>query len=389
MEIKETLDKKEIKILMLEDLSEDVFLIERALKKENFSYQKHLVDTEEGFVDGLKVFAPDIILSDHSLPLFNSTQALKICKNIDPDVPFILVTGTVSEEFAITILKQGASDYILKSNLARLVPAIYQALEQKELKKKKDQAEEALRQQNEELKRVNNELDRFVYSASHDLRSPLTGLMGLVAIAQEQVSNPVVLVDYLQKMQTSVEKLDGILNDILEYSYNARFNITFEKIDLKALIAECFSKLEHIPGFDQIDRQIKIRQNADLVFDRYRLSTILCSLVKNAIHFLDTNKKSAYIQLDIDVSDRLTILFKDNGIGIKSDVLPKIFDLFYRGSSLSKGAGLGLYIIKEIITKLQGKIHVDSVLGEYTTVTITLPIAKPINTKDQAIHSSL
>ena len=129
-------------------------------------------------------------------------------------------------------------------------------------------------------------------------------------------------------------------------------------------------------------------QNADLVSDRYRLSTILCSLVKNAIHFLDTNKKSAYIQLDIDVSDRLTILFTDNGVGIKSDVLPKIFDLFYRGSSLSKGAGLGLYIIKEIITKLQGKIQVDSVLGEYTTVTITLPIAKPINTKGQAIYSS-
>src|SRR5690606_8056179 len=110
-------------------------------------------------------------------------EALKICKKIDPEIPFILVTGAVSEEFAVKVLKQGADDYILKSNLSRLGAAISQALKQRKLKIKKMKAEEALRQQNLELKRLNKELDKFVYSASHDLRSPLTSLLGLIHVA--------------------------------------------------------------------------------------------------------------------------------------------------------------------------------------------------------------
>lgn len=102
---------------MLEDTWEDVYLIEYALKKEKFSFESFVVDTEEGFTEGIKTFNPDIVLSDHSLSQFNSVEALKLSKKLCPQVPFILVTGTVSEDFAVTILKKGAQDYILKGNL--------------------------------------------------------------------------------------------------------------------------------------------------------------------------------------------------------------------------------------------------------------------------------
>ncbi len=113
-----------MKIVMLEDLEEDAGLIDRVLKKEKFSYTRVRVDTRDEFIDALEKFGPDLVLSDHSLPQFNSIEALQICKQQRPDIPFILVTGAVSEEFAVNCLKQGADDYVLKSNLSRLPLAI-------------------------------------------------------------------------------------------------------------------------------------------------------------------------------------------------------------------------------------------------------------------------
>ena len=153
-----------LKILLLEDSPDDAGLIERALHKEKLEFQLLRVDQKDEFITELIQFKPDIVLSDHSLPQFNSKEALKICKKFDPDIPFILVTGAVSEEFAVEVLKQGADDYILKSSLSRLGSAITRALEQKSLKLKKLAAEATLRQQNDELKRLNKELDKFVYS---------------------------------------------------------------------------------------------------------------------------------------------------------------------------------------------------------------------------------
>jgi len=120
--------EKEIKILMLEDMEEDAGLIDEVLQAEKIVFSRVRVDTREEFTDALKKFRPDVVLSDHSLPSFNSIEALKICHENGLNLPFILVTGTVSEEFAVNCLKRGADDYVLKSNLTRLPMAIRYAL---------------------------------------------------------------------------------------------------------------------------------------------------------------------------------------------------------------------------------------------------------------------
>src|ERR1700748_1207762 len=102
---------KTLKILHLEDIASDAELVERALRKSAIEFEKILVDNEAGFRRALTEFYPDIILSDHSLPSFNSLAALKILKEKKIGVPFILITSTVSEEFAVNIIKEGASDY--------------------------------------------------------------------------------------------------------------------------------------------------------------------------------------------------------------------------------------------------------------------------------------
>jgi class 3 adenylate cyclase/CheY-like chemotaxis protein len=116
------------KILLLEDVEDDAVLVEKIMKKGGVKFITRRVDTREEFKEALQSFKPDLVISDHSLPQFNSIEALKICKETGTDVPFILVTGTVSEEFAVNCIKQGVYDYILKSNLARLPSSVHSAL---------------------------------------------------------------------------------------------------------------------------------------------------------------------------------------------------------------------------------------------------------------------
>jgi CheY-like chemotaxis protein len=120
--------QREIKILLLEDLTEDVVLIERALRKEEIRFELRCVDTRSEFIEQFHKFNPDVVLCDHSLPQMNSIEALKIKKDARSNVPFILVTGSVSKDFALNCLRQGANDFVLKSNLAALPKAIISSL---------------------------------------------------------------------------------------------------------------------------------------------------------------------------------------------------------------------------------------------------------------------
>jgi CheY-like chemotaxis protein len=111
--------QEELSILLLEDVDEDAHLIERVLKKSGIPFSLHRVDSRAEFEEALSRFSPNVILSDHALPQFNSIEALRLSRSKLSNIPFILVTGTVSEEFAVTCLKQGIDDYILKTNLTR------------------------------------------------------------------------------------------------------------------------------------------------------------------------------------------------------------------------------------------------------------------------------
>nr|WKN36256.1 PAS domain-containing sensor histidine kinase [Tunicatimonas sp. TK19036] len=226
-----------------------------------------------------------------------------------------------------------------------------------------------------ENKRVNAELDKFVYSASHDLRSPLTGIMGLLSIIYDHdLTSPVL--EYIQLMQTNVEKLDIILQGILEYSYNSRFAVKAERIDIHQLVLQCLDNLEAMPAFNKVEKQVEIQHDCDLLSDRYRLGLIIKALLKNAIQFADSQKTQSFVHVHIQCDKELVISVRDNGIGMKEEILPKIFEMFYRGSIQSQGSGLGLYIAQEVVTKLSGKISIDTKIGQGTTFTVVLPPVK-------------
>jgi len=360
---------------MLEDLPDDVGLIERVLNKENIRFISRQVDTKEEFLEALNDFQPDIVLSDHALPQFNSVEALKLCKKHDPAIAFILVTGAVSEEFAVSCLKEGADDYVLKSNLARLPMAIEHTMNQKKLEVKKIKAEKALRKQNEELVKINQELDSFVYSISHNLRAPLMSVLGLLNIAQmenKETSQPEN--KYFSLMERSILKLDDTLKEILDYSRNSRGEMHIEKINLNRLLEDSFERMKYMSGSNTIEKQINLDEAFAFYSDPLRIAIIFNNLISNSIKYRDPSKAQSIIEIKaMTYETGITIYYSDNGIGIEQEYLVKIFDMFFRATIQSEGAGLGLYIVKETIEKIGGKINVSSKVGEGVSFIINLP----------------
>lgn len=367
--------ERELKILMLEDREEDAGLVDRALKKEKIHFTRHRVDTREEFIHALDTFNPDVILSDHSLPQFNSIEALKICQGKKINTPFILVTGAVSEEFAVNCLKRGADDYVLKSNLSRLPLAIRYALRQHRYENNRQIHEEMLLKKNTELTKINEELDSFVYSVSHDLRSPLTSILGLVIVAKlDQIASREAIQNYFELIEKSVLKLDETLRKILDYSRNARGELVIAEVDLGHLIQHSAEQLKFLPGFDEIKIQTNLHGRAALYSDAYRLSVILSNLISNSIKYRDEHKPNQFIEITASTTPTyLMLIIRDNGIGIHSDYLRKVFNMFYRATDRSQGAGLGLYIVKEMVEKLSGTILINSEYGIETLISITIP----------------
>lgn len=371
-----------LRILLLEDVVHEAALIERALRKEGLFFSCMRVDTEIDFVAALNSFQPDVILSDHGLPQFNSIEAMQIFHRTGLNIPFILVTGTVSEEFAVNCLKQGADDYILKTNLSRLPTAIVNSLDKRNAEIKKKIADQEIYHQNELLVRsnegltkLNAELDSFVYSVSHNIRSPLASVLGLINIAGiDDHARDGHFEPYLKLMEKSVHRLDETLKEILDYSRNARTEVMLVPIDFESVFEESIERLKYIPGVNQIDMQFNSEEITPFYSDSVRIALIFNSLLSNAIKYADFTKERSFIKVDVRTTGRVEIRIEDNGVGIAHDQLPKIFAMFYRATLMSDGAGLGLFIVKESVDKLNGKVTVESNEGVGSVFTIELPV---------------
>jgi DNA-binding NtrC family response regulator len=162
--------EKTLKILILEDEPAAAELSERELRKDKITFISKRVETEKTFLNALKDFEPDIILADFNLPTFDGNSALLIRNEKYPDIPFVIVSGTLGEDIAIEMLQSGATDYVLKNNLTRLAPAVRRAMKElkerekrkqaeKELKKHRDNLEELVKERTKELEEKNAELD--------------------------------------------------------------------------------------------------------------------------------------------------------------------------------------------------------------------------------------
>ncbi len=233
------------------------------------------------------------------------------------------------------------------------------------------QKEIVAKKKNEELQKVNIELDRFVYSVSHDLRSPLSSILGLINIAkltedQEEVRR------ILGMIEGRVNSQDHFIREIIDYARNARTETISETFFLRPLVDEVINALRFSMHAEKIAFNVHVSDNIRLNTDRIRLTVVLSNLIGNAIKYHDAYKQEQYIDITFDES-KPAMVITDNGMGILPAHLNRIFDMFFRASENSKGSGLGLFITRETVTKLGGRIEVNSAFGEGTTFTVFLP----------------
>lgn len=247
----------------------------------------------------------------------------------------------------------------------------------KELEKLVKERTKELEKTNEELKQRNSELDRFVYSASHDLSSPLKSILGLINVAKLEKPDAQQLL-YLNMMEKSVDKLESFIEEVIQYSRNARLPIKNEELEFKPFVKEIIHSYQYLPNYDKIQIEVEDSTGLPLYTDRLRLKIILNNLISNAIKFHRvTGNQQAEIRIKRMIADEYYIIVvTDNGSGIQPEYLDKIFDMFFRGTEGAPGSGLGLYILKEIVTKLDGKIEVVSKVGEGSVFTVSIPSSK-------------
>jgi signal transduction histidine kinase len=234
-----------------------------------------------------------------------------------------------------------------------------------------------LQLRNEKLKRSNTELDSFVYRVSHDLRSPLTSIMGVISIVKTE-KDPSKVKAYMKYQEQSVKKLDDLIQDVLDISRNAKLNVVIEPILLKEFIKSCVESFSYLDDFHKIKITIDFSDTLVLYSDSRRLKFIFNNLISNAIRYYDASKEQSALLIcsDSHVEDEISILFDDNGIGIKEEHLEKVFDMFYRGTDVKSGSGLGLFIVRDSIEKLNGTISLHSIYGKGTRIHMTIPNAK-------------
>lgn len=237
-------------------------------------------------------------------------------------------------------------------------------------------SEERLKLQFAELQKTNHELDHFVYSVSHDLRAPLASLLGLIYLAQKE-KDIRSHQQYWQLAHHSVTRLDSFIKDILDYSRNSRMGLELTKIDFAKLIEEVKYNFSHINDFARVTIDAEIEDDVPFYSDRTRIEIILNNMLSNSIKYQDFDKECSLVSLSINCSEKnACIKVWDNGLGIRNEYLSSIFNMFYRASEASEGAGLGLYITKEAVVKLGGTIKVESQPKAFTLFEIIIPNLK-------------
>lgn len=314
---------------------------------------------------GLPIIWPDgklfgtLCLMNRKPKLFNEVQRklLAICKqSIETDL--LLQVQLLQLQTAHDILEEVNS--YLEDKLQEKTRSLLQY-------------NKKLQKQNQKLRKLNEQLDRFLYSASHDLKAPLTSIKGLINISKMDKPAESHLT-YLTLMEHSLEKLEAVLSNIKNFSLNTRSAIYCQSVYIQTLINEVISSLK----FFVTEKHIKIKNNIPKDFtissDPNRLRIIFNNLIINALTYINPKKNNPRVEINLIQSTPLVLIeVKDNGIGIHKKHQENIFDMFYRANPRSPGSGLGLFIVKETLQVLQGSIKVESKIEQGSSFIISLP----------------
>lgn len=234
----------------------------------------------------------------------------------------------------------------------------------------------ALKEVEKQLKERNEQMDLFLYKATHDLKGPLASVKGILNIALQSCQQEEIK-DYLRMAMTSTDRLDQALVDLLHVTRLNKADLNVEPVDCHELLEEILFSLQHMPESEKVVLTHQVAHPASFYSDKNTLTTILQNLIVNALKYKRSGDHVHKVSIDIQPwGDGVEMVVADNGEGIKPEIQDKVFVMFYRGNKKSKGTGLGLYIVKQGVEKLNGTLEMESVYGQGTTFMLRIPSGK-------------
>lgn len=387
--------KQSIRILILEDVADDLNLLLHRLRNSEFDFEYKHTDSLEEFVDQFIVFQPHVVLSDFNLISFTGLDALERIQEIDETIPFIFVTGRVNEETAVECIKKGAWDYILKDNLYMVSSSVNNALEFVEEQKQKREALLLIKKQNEELHQKNVELKlafdkaeesnrlktAFIANISHEIRTPLNGILGFTALLDSNGTYSDPYKTYFDIIKKSGNELLAVMNNILNLAQIESNQVRCQKepVLLEDVLFRLDRELRPVAEEKDLPFRIEIHniKGFYLDTDSSLLLEILKQLVDNAIKFTEHGVIDVSCQ---KMESEILLKVRDTGIGIAFEKRKKIFESFWRmDDDLNKtyrGNGLGLAVVDGYLKKLGATIEVESELKKGSCFIIHHPIQK-------------
>jgi len=357
--------KEKIRILYLDDEDNNLRSFKAAFRRDYDVYTAN--NTEDAF-SIIKANNPHVIFSDQRMPVTSGVDFFNAVRQVFPEPVRILITGYTDVNDIIEAINKGnIYRYITKPwDESDIKVAIENAYDLYQTRRELDQKIVA-------LEKVNQELNRFVYSVSHDLRAPIASVLGLIKVSEIEVKDAVSK-GLFEQIDQSTLKLDSLVNNIIDYYKNSRATGNLELISINELIEDIINNLHLDTVSSNFDLEKVVVQKADFVGDAFRIRIILSHLISNAAKFKKTSQNKAKIKLRFEITEsKVKIVVSDEGMGILNEHMEQIFKMFFKRKEEVAGSGLGLYVVKEALSKMGGQIDVKSTPNEGSDFRISFP----------------
>ena len=378
--------KTPLRLLHLEDDPVDADLITTTLMEGGIPCQSQLVDTRQAFVGALKEGRMDLILADYSIPGFDGMTALALARQLCPDVPFLFVSATIGEELAIDAMHQGATDYVLKQRLGRLVPSVQRALRELDDRAERKRAEEALRQSEKQFRQSQKmeAVGRLAGGIAHDFNNLLTIIMGYSQVLLTELGPQHPLRGKIEETLKAGGKAATLIRQLLTFS--SKQSLDPKTLSLNTAVTSLESLLRRLIGEDvQLVSKLD-PTNGRLRADQAQLEQVLVNLVVNARDAMpkggtltietaqvELTRSPVYHLTPLPPGPYVRLAVSDTGCGMDLKTQSHIFEPFFTTKGEGKGSGLGLSTVYGIVTQCGGAIDVTSRVGHGTRFDLYFP----------------
>ena len=384
--------KTSINVVHIEDSREDSELVHLMLLAAGLECKIQRVETREHLVETLQQTKCDLILSDCTLPHFHGLEALYVARAMKPEIPFIFISGTIGEETAIKSLHNGATDYVLKQRLSRLVPAVRRALTEAEDRIARNALEGQLRQA-----RKLETIGTLVGGIAHDFRNLLQIQRLSIDLLPMVANEPNEVLHIADQLAKSTNRGCDMMQELLVFARKTEAN--FAPIAMAAQIVELAQVLQScLPG--NISLALDLEEDLPPVLaDGGQVDRILTNLIVNARDAMPQGGKIV-VSTDVVRFDQvhantwqikntayLRVRISDNGTGMDEETQSHIFEPFFTTKPEGKGTGLGLSVVFGLMESHQGFIDLQSQVGDGSTFSLFFPMPPGANVALEGIQT--